>query len=140
MPRAYWDTPSIAGSQPPRQLSEAKLPLTAQPGACRPIDAAARSAHHRLRSPSGSFGAQHRVTLPASVVADFFSEVMRAAASCCTTSDPRRDALDAETGEGKQIDPSMGGDRDSVRLRILAFYPPRREMGRNHPLRGVNHQ
>jgi hypothetical protein len=52
--------------------TEAKLPLTAQPGACRPIDAAARSAHHRLRSPSGSFGDQHRVTLPASVVADFF--------------------------------------------------------------------
>ncbi len=29
--------PSIAGTQPPRQLSEAKLPLTAQPGASRQI-------------------------------------------------------------------------------------------------------
>jgi hypothetical protein len=31
-----------------------------------------------------------------------------------------RDALDAETGEGKQIDPSMGGDRDALNVYLIA--------------------
>ena len=30
-----------------------------------------------------------------------------------------RDALDAETGEGKQIDPSMGGDRDALNVYLI---------------------
>ena len=31
-----------------------------------------------------------------------------------------RDALDAETGEGKQIDPSMGGDWDALNVYLIA--------------------
>lgn len=30
-----------------------------------------------------------------------------------------REALDAETGEGKQIDPSMGGDRDALSVYLI---------------------
>ena len=31
-----------------------------------------------------------------------------------------REALDAETEEGKQIDPSMGGDRDALNVYLIA--------------------
>ena len=41
-------------------------------GTSRPIDAAARSAHHRLRSPSDSLGDQSGAILPAPLVAGFF--------------------------------------------------------------------
>jgi len=30
-----------------------------------------------------------------------------------------REALDAETAEGKQIDPSMGGDRDALNVYLI---------------------
>jgi hypothetical protein len=30
-----------------------------------------------------------------------------------------REALDAETGEGKQIDPSIGGDRDALNVYLI---------------------
>src|SRR5258708_18948271 len=41
-------------------------------GTSRPIDAAARSAHHRLRSPSDSLGDQSGAILPVPLVAGFF--------------------------------------------------------------------